>query len=143
MNPYAGRMLAMLIIAFLPLVVLLAQPLGYISYWVPILMIAVGAAAHQAWSANIYSTIGDMFPKKAIATITGIGTMAGGIGSFFIQKGTGVLFSYSDKVQLSFMGFEGKSAGYAIVFIFCALAYLIAWTIMKTLVPKYKPVEDL
>lgn len=138
MNPYAGRMRAMLIIAFFPLVVLLAQPLGYISYWVPILLISVGASAHQAWSANIFSTVGDMFPKSAIATITGIGGMAGGIGSFFVQKGAGMLFTYSGETGMSFMGFEGKPAGYAMVFIFCAVAYLIGWTVMKLLVPKYK-----
>lgn len=143
MNPYAGRMRAMLIIAFFPLVVLAAQPLGGISYWVPILLIAVGASAHQAWSANIFSTIGDMFPKRAIATITGIGGMAGGIGSFFIQKGAGMLFTYSDQTALRFLGFEGKPAGYAIAFIFCALAYLIAWGVMKMLVPRYKPITDL
>ena len=137
MNPYAGRMRAMLIIAFFPLVVLFAQPLGYISYWVPILLISVGASAHQAWSANIFSTVGDMFPKSAIATITGIGGMAGGIGSFF-QKGAGMLFTYSGDTNMQFMGFEGKPAGYAIVFIFCAVAYLIGWIVMKMLVPKYK-----
>ena len=138
MNPYAGRMRAMLIIAFFPLVVLFAQPLGYISYWVPILLISVGASAHQAWSANIFSTVGDMFPKSAIATITGIGGTAGGIGSFFIQKGAGMLFTYSGDTNMQFMGFEGKPAGYAIVFIFCAVAYLIGWIVMKMLVPKYK-----
>jgi MFS transporter, ACS family, hexuronate transporter len=138
MNPYAGRMRAMLIIAFFPLVVLFAQPLGYISYWVPILLISVGASAHQTWSANIFSTVGDMFPKSAIATITGIGGMAGGIGSFFIQKGAGMLFTYSGDTNMQFMGFEGKPAGYAIVFIFCAVAYLIGWIVMKMLVPKYK-----
>ena len=138
MNPYAGRMRAMLIIAFFPLVVLFAQPLGYISYWVPILLISVGASAHQAWSANIFSTVGDMFPKSAIATITGIGGMAGGIGSFFIQKGAGMLFTYSGDTNMQFMGFEGKPDGYAIVFIFCAVAYLIGWIVMKMLVPKYK-----
>ncbi len=138
MNPYAGRMRAMLIIAFFPLVVLFAQPLGYISYWVPILLISVGASAHQAWSANIFSTVGDMFPKSAIATITGIGGMAGCIGSFFIQKGAGMLFTYSGDTNMQFMGFEGKPAGYAIVFIFCAVAYLIGWIVMKMLVPKYK-----
>ena len=138
MNPYAGRMRAMLIIAFFPLVVLFAQPLGYISYWVPILLISVGASAHQAWSANIFSTVGDMFPKSAIATITGIGGMAGGIGSFFIQKGAGMLFTYSGDTNMQFMGFEGKPAGYAIVFIFCAVAYLIGWIVMKMLVPKHK-----
>ncbi len=142
MNPYAGRMRAMLIIAFFPLVVLFAQPLGYISFWVPILLIAVGGSAHQAWSANIFSTVGDMFPKNAIATITGIGGMAGGVGSFFIQKGAGMLFTYSGETQMHFMGFEGKPAGYAIVFMFCAVAYLIGWTVMKLLVPKYKPIIE-
>lgn len=138
MNPYAGRMRAMLIIAFFPLVVLFAQPFGYISYWVPILLISIGASAHQAWSANIFSTVGDMFPKGAIATVTGIGGMAGGIGSFFIQKGAGMLFTYSGDTGMQFMGFEGKPAGYAVVFIFCAVAYLIGWIVMKILVPKYK-----
>lgn len=138
MNPYAGRMRAMLIIAFFPLVVLFAQPFGYISYWVPILLISIGASAHQAWSANIFSTVGDMFPKGAIATVTGIGGMAGGIGSFFIQKGAGMLFTYSGDTGMHFMGFEGKPAGYAIVFIFCAVAYLIGWIVMKLFVPKYK-----
>lgn len=103
-------MRAMLIIAFFPLAVLLAQPLGYISYWVPILLIAVGASAHQAWSANIYSTVSDMFPKGAVATITGIGSMAGGLGSVFIQKGAGMLFTYSDETRLVFFGFEGKAS---------------------------------
>ena len=142
MNPYAGRMRAMLIIAFFPLVVLLAQPLGYLSYWVPILLISVGASAHQAWSANIFSTVGDMFPRSAIATITGIGGMAGGLGSVFIQKGAGMLFTYSGDANLAFMGFEGKPAGYAIAFIFCAVAYVVAWCVMKVLVPKYKPIAD-
>lgn len=140
MNPYAGRMRAMLIIAFFPLLVLFAQPFGYISYWVPVLLIGVGASAHQAWSANIFSTVGDMFPKTAIATITGIGGMAGGVGSFFIQKGAGMLFTYSGETSMHFMGFSGKPAGYAIVFIFCAVAYLIGWIVMKILVPKYKPI---
>jgi Major Facilitator Superfamily. len=72
MNPYAGRMKAMLIFAFLPLLALFAQPLGSYSYWFPIIIIGIAGAAHQAWSANIFSTVGDMFPKSAIATITGI-----------------------------------------------------------------------
>jgi ACS family hexuronate transporter-like MFS transporter len=87
MNPYAGRMRAMLLFAFFPLLALLAQPLGQTTYWIPVLIIGIAGAAHQSWSANIFSTVGDMFPKKAIATITGIGGMAGGIGSFLINKG--------------------------------------------------------
>ncbi len=143
MNPYEGRMRAMLIFAFFPLLALFAQPLGHISYWFPIIIIGIAGAAHQAWSANIFSTIGDMFPKKAIATITGIGGMAGGIGSFLINKGSGILFDHAGQTQMSFMGFKGEETGYFIIFSVCAVAYLIGWAIMKSLVPKYKPITDL
>jgi ACS family hexuronate transporter-like MFS transporter len=141
MNPYEGRMRAMLIFAFFPLLALAAQPLGHITYWIPVLIIGIAGAAHQAWSANIFSTVGDMFPKKAIATITGIGGMAGGIGSFIINKGSGVLFDYTGKNQIVFMGFKGEEAGYFIIFSICAVCYLIGWTVMKALVPKYKVIE--
>ncbi len=142
MNPYAGRMLAMLLFAFLPLPALFAQSAGELSVWWPAIIIGLAGAGHQAWSANLFSTIGDMFPKSAIATITGIGGMAGGIGSFLINKGAGALFTFSENAgeAFTFMGFEGKQAGYMIVFCICAVAYLVAWSIMKTLVPRYKPV---
>ena len=149
-NPYAARMKAMLIFAFFPLVVLLAQPLGMEfaglgrnAAWIPVLLISIGCAAHQAWSANLFSTIGDMFPKGAIATITGIGGMAGGVGSMLVQLGAGFLFVYAGNTGMKFMGFEGKPAGYFVVFTFCAFAYLIGWCIMKSLVPKYKPIDNL
>ena len=145
MHPYPGRMLAMLIFAFFPLCALLAQPLGmkFNSAWIPAILIGLAAAGHQAWSANLFSTIGDMFPKSAIATVTGIGAMAGGVGSMFIQKIAGRLFTYSESMgdAFTFMGFSGKPAGYFIMFCFCGVAYLIAWAIMKSLVPKYKPIE--
>ncbi len=140
MNPYAGRMRAMLIFAFFPLFALLAQPLGHISYWVPVLLIAIAAAAHQAWSANIFSTVGDMFPKRAIATITGIGGAAGGLGSVFIQLGSGRLFDYTEATNMKLLGAEGIESGYMIMFSYCAIAYLLGWIIMKTLVPRFKPV---
>jgi len=143
MNPYAGRMKSMLIFAFFPLLALAAQPLGHITYWIPVIIIGVAGAAHQAWSANIFSTVGDMFPKKAIATITGIGGMAGGIGSFIINKSSGVLFDYAGQNQMVFMGFKGEEAGYFIIFSICAVCYLIGWSIMKSLVPTYKPITDL
>ncbi|WP_024993924.1 MFS transporter [Phocaeicola paurosaccharolyticus] len=164
LNPYAARMRAMLIFAFIPLLVLLAQPLGTISPWLPIIMIGLGCAAHQSWSANIFSTVGDMFPKSAIATVTGIGGMAGGIGSMIMQYVAGNLFVYAAgttlvdgqevemtkellaqgatflQPQMEFMGFYGKPAGYFIIFCVCAVSYLIGWIIMKSLVPKYKPI---
>jgi len=139
-NPYAARMQAMLIFAFFPLVVLLAQPLGAISPWFPVLLIGIGGAAHQSWSANLFSTIGDMFPKSSIATITGIGGMAGGVGSMILQWVAGDLFVYAGETNMNFMGFEGKPAGYFVIFCVCAVAYLIGWVIMKSLVPKYKPI---
>lgn len=172
MNPYAGRMRAMLIFAFFPLLALLAQPGGEITYWIPVLIIGIAGAAHQAWSANIFSTVGDMFPKKAIATITGIGGMAGGIGSFIINKSSGVLFDYAHKTWTTVDGIpflqkfpqyvnerlpddlfkeleksgavvsDGIDKGYMIIFSVCAVAYLIAWGIMKTLVPNYKVIKS-
>jgi ACS family hexuronate transporter-like MFS transporter len=126
-------MRAMFIIALLPLVVLLAQPLGYISYWVPVLLIGVGTAAHAAWSANIFTTVSDMFPKKAVASVVGIGGMAGGLGGVVVSKIGGALFDHYKKLG-------HIETGYTIMFSFCAVAYLLAWILMKTLVPKYRPV---
>ena len=140
LNPYAARMRAMLIFAFFPLLVLLAQPLGTISPWFPVILIGIGGAAHQSWSANIFSTVGNMFPKTAIATVTGIGGMAGGIGCMVLQYIAGELFVYAGETNMTFMGFEGKPAGYFVIFCVCAVAYLIGWCIMKALVPKYKPI---
>ena len=142
MEPYSGRMRSMLIFAFFPLCALLAQPLGGMSVWWPAILIGLAGAGHQAWSANLFSTIGDMFPKSTIATITGIGAMAGGIGSMFIQMAAGKLFTYAEAAgpAFSFMGFEGKPAGYFVMFCFCGVAYVLAWSIMKALVPKHKPI---
>ncbi len=135
-TPYDGRMKAMLFIALIPLVVLLAQPLGYISYWIPVFLIGLGASAHQAWSANIFTTVSDMFPKKTIGSVVGIGGMAGGIGGVLVTKTAGALIDHYEALG------EIKT-GYTLIFIFCAIAYLLAWSIMKILVPKYSPIQDL
>ena len=146
MNPYLGRMRAMLIFACFPLLGLFAQPMSTISPWWPAILIGLLGAGHQAWSANLFSTIGDMFPKSTIGTITGIGSMAGGLGSFAINLCSGEFFDWAAEqgAAFTFFGFEGKPAAYMIVFCICAVAYLIGWCIMKALVPKYKPivVED-
>jgi len=133
---YDGRMKAMLTFAFIPLVILLAQPLGYISHWMPVLLIGIGAAAHQAWSANLFTTVSDMFPKKAVASVVGIGGMAGGIGGVVLSKIGGAVF---DHYKLA----GNVERGYTIMFTICALAYLVAWAVMKSLVPKYKVITDL
>lgn len=139
-DPYSARMKAMLIFALFPICVLLAQPLGTFSPWFAVVLIGIGCAAHQSWSANVYTTVGDMFPNSAVATVTGIGGMAGGISSMIMQKSAGELFVWSDKVGLQFLGFEGKPAGYFIIFCICAFAYVIGWLIMKAFVPKYSVV---
>jgi ACS family hexuronate transporter-like MFS transporter len=135
-SPYIGRMKAMLLIAFFPLVVLAAQPLGTISFWMPVLLIGIGASAHQAWSANLYTTVSDMFPKKSVASVIGIGGMAGGMGGVIVNKVGGALFDYYKAVG-------HIETGYTIMFSFCAVAYLLAWVIMKRLTPQYKYIDDL
>lgn len=143
MNPYAGRMRAMLIFAFVPVLALFAQPLGMYSAWWPAIIIGLAGAAHQAWSANLYSTIGDMFPSSTVATIVGVGTMAGGISSYIINKGGGTLFDYAAAQgdAFTFLQFSGKPAGYMIVFSICAISYILAWCAIKILVPRYKKIE--
>jgi ACS family hexuronate transporter-like MFS transporter len=130
---YAGRMKAMLTIAIFPLIVLLAQPFGHISFWIPVFLIGIGTAAHQAWSANIFTTVSDMFPKKAVASVVGIGGMAGGIGGVIVTKIAGALFDH-------YKALGQIETGYSIMFAFCAVAYLIAWFIMKSLVPKHEAI---
>ncbi len=140
LNPYAARMRAMFIFALFPLLAIFAQPLGAYSYWWPVIIIGIAGAAHQSWSANIYSVVGDMFPKSTIATIIGVGGMAGGVSSFLINYCSGKLFDFAAATGMTFMGFEGKAAGYFIVFCICGVSYLIGWCIMKLLVPKYKKI---
>ncbi|MBR2946561.1 MAG: MFS transporter [Bacteroidaceae bacterium] len=138
--PYEARLQAMFIFTLFPLLTLFAQPLGVYSYWFPVILIGIAGAAHQSWSANLFSVASDLFPKKAIGTMTGINGLAGGISSFAINMISGELFVYADATQMTFMGFTGKPAGYFIVFCYCAVAYFAGWCVLKTLVPRYKKV---
>lgn len=133
-TPYDGRMKAMFIIALFPLVVLAAQPLGQYSFWLPVILIGIGASAHQAWSANIFTTVSDMFPKVATATVTGIGGMAGGLGGVIISKLGGRLFDHYQSIG-------SLQTGYMIMFSICAVMYILAWCIMKLLVPKMQVIK--
>ena len=140
LKPYDARMRAMLVFALFPLLGLIAQPMGSYSYWWPIIIIGIVGAAHQSWSANLFTVGSDLFPKNTVATITGLNGMAGGISSFLINIGSGKLFDYAAETNMEFMGFVGKPAGYFIIFCLYSVAYLIGWSVMKALVPKYKPV---
>lgn len=140
-NPYKGRMRAMLIFALFPLLGMLVMPLGQMSMWYPVVIIGIMAAAHQSWSANVYNVVSDMFPKSVVATVTGAAGLASGLGSFTSNYGAGKLFKYATDTDMQFLGFSGENAGYMIVFLIASVAYLVSWIVMKVLVPRYKLVE--
>jgi ACS family hexuronate transporter-like MFS transporter len=138
MDANKARKLAMFIFALFPLTVLLASRLGAINTWLAVATIAIACAAHQAWSANIFTTVSDMFPKKAVASVTGIGGMAGAVGGILIARAAGVLLAHYKALEAQ--GTGNIKQGYAIMFVICGLAYLTAWVIMHLLVPKFKKI---
>ncbi len=127
-----ARRISMLIYAFCVLPILGALVLGEINVWLAVIVIGIAAAAHQAWSANIFTTVSDMFPKKSTASVTGIGGMFGSIGgillSLFVQKNMFVHYRSIGHIETA----------YYIMFIVCAAAYLSAWVVMNTLIGKAK-----
>jgi ACS family hexuronate transporter-like MFS transporter len=133
---FKARKTSMLIYALCVIPIVSAQYLGHINMWLAILVIGFAAAAHQAWSANIFTTVSDMFPKKAIASVTGIGGMFGGLGgillSILVQKNMFVYYEAKGEIE----------TGYYIMFIICGAAYLVAWLIMHFLVPKMQKIDE-
>jgi len=137
---YNVRMTSMLVFGIFPIIVLTTQYFGDVTHfgknamYLVIAVIGIAAAGHQAWSCNLFTTVSDMFPKKAIASVTGIGAMAGGLGGVIMQLLSGSLRdTFSNTPQTA----------YLILFIICGTSYFIAWAIMKLLVPQHKPITDL
>jgi MFS transporter, ACS family, hexuronate transporter len=135
---YKARMTSMLIISIAPLLILTTQFFGNeamfgktLAITLTVGILCICAAAHQAWSANLFTTVSDMFPKKAVGSVTGIGAAAGGLGGAALQLLAGTLNTYF------------ASSAYFFLFIICGLSYLIAWSIMKVLVPKHIVITDL
>jgi ACS family hexuronate transporter-like MFS transporter len=131
---FRARKTSMLIYGFCVVPVIFAQWLGAMNMWLAVFIIGFAASAHQAWSANIFTTVSDMFPKKTVASVTGIGGMAGAVGGMAIAWLAGMLF---DKYEL----LGNIETGYYIMFFICGFAYLVAWLIMHFLVPKMKMVN--
>ena len=102
--------------------------------WEAVIIIGIAGAAHQAWSANLYTTVSDMFPKRAVASVVGMGGMAGSIGGLIFPFASGVLLD-------SFKASGNITAGYAILFGICGTAYLLAFAINHLLAPRYEPVK--
>ena len=97
--------------------------------WTAVLLIGIAGAAHQAWSANLFTTTSDMFPKRAVASLVGLGGMAGSLGGYFFPKFAGRLLDH--------MG----GAGYTILFGICGSAYLVAFVLNHLLAPKFEPIK--
>ena len=125
----------MFIYALFVIPIVFAQFLGGINMWLAVIVIGIAASAHQAWSANIFTTVSDMFPKNSVGSVTGIGGMFGSLGgvmfSLFVQKNLFVYYRSIHKIEVA----------YYIMFFVCGGAYLLAWLIMHFLVPKMKPVR--
>ena len=132
---FKARKTSMLIFAFLVVPIIFAQIAGDVNMWFAVFIIGLAAAAHQAWSANIFTTVSDMFPKSTTASVTGIGGMFGGVGgillTLLVQKNMFVYYRSIDKIEIA----------YYIMFAVCAGAYLLAWAVMHFLVPKMKPLN--
>lgn len=133
MPVYKSRKITMLLFALLVVPIVFTQSEG-VSLWMAILLISLAAASHQAWSANIFTTVSDMFPKKVVSSVTGLGGMAGAVGGTLIAFFAGHILEFYKK-----MGHI--ETGYSILFIIAGTAYLLAWLVYHLLVPKMKRVE--
>ena len=122
-----ARKTAMLAMAVLILPTALA-PLAT-SMWTAVLIVAVAAAAHQAWSANVYTLASDMFPRSAVGSVVGIGAFAGAMGGVLFQRAVGRIL-------------DANGGNYGPIFIFCGSAYVIAWTLIHILAPRLNPVNS-
>jgi ACS family hexuronate transporter-like MFS transporter len=129
---YKARKTAMFIFA------ICVVPIVFVQYasniWVAVALVSLAAAAHQAWSANIFTTASDMFPKKALSSVVGIGGMAGSVGGILFPLFIGIVL---DHFKLT----SSITVGYNIIFIICGIAYLLAWVVMHLLSPTMKKVE--
>ena len=120
-----ARKTAMLICAIAVIPIVFAS--GVQNKWVATLLIGLACAAHQGWSANVFTIVSDSFPKAAVGTVTGFGGMAGAVGGMFISKITGYLLQ--------------TTGSYFAVFLMAGSIYLIALGIVQLLVPKIQMVE--
>ena len=132
---FKARKTSMFIYALLVIPIVFAQVLGSVDMWLAVIVIGIAASAHQAWSANIFTTVSDMFPKGSVGSVTGIGGMFGAVGgvllSSLVQKGLFIHYRHIGKIEIA----------YYIMFFVCGSAYLLAWAFMHFLVPKMKPIE--
>ncbi len=129
---FKARKTSMLLFAICVVPIMTARFVDHV--WIAVALMSLAAAAHQAWSANIFTTVSDMFPKKAVSSVVGIGGMAGSVGGIFFPLIVGNLLNH-----YKLLG--NITLGYNILFLICGVAYLWAWLLMHWLAPKMKRVE--
>jgi ACS family hexuronate transporter-like MFS transporter len=120
-----ARKLAMLICAVSVVPIVFAAKAS--NLWVAVGLIALAAAAHQGWSANIFTMTSDMFPRRAVGSVVGIGGMAGSIGGMLIATTVGLILQYT--------------GSYFPIFIMAGSAYLIALLVIQLIVPNLEPAK--
>ena len=102
-------------------------PVLYAPYaqnlWLMVALVGLAMAAHQGWSANLFTLSSDLFPRHAVATVVGIGGMVGALGGVLMQLAAGAIAQYS----------------YMPMFLFCGSGYAIALLIVHLLTPKLRP----
>lgn len=103
--------------------------------WVAVAIISLATAAHQAWSANIFTIVSDIVPKKAVSSVVGIGGMSGSIAATLFPLLVGFLLAY-------YKNAGNIKAGYDILFIICGCAYFLAWVIITLLTKRMKSIES-
>lgn len=135
MTVFRARKMTMLIYALTALPVIFTQYLGGFSMWLAVMTIGLAMAAHQAWSANMYTTVSDSFPKSETGSVTGIGSMFGALGGILIALFAGHLFDY-------YKAGHHIQTGYFIMFSGCSLAYLLAWIVVQILNPVKKIINS-
>jgi ACS family hexuronate transporter-like MFS transporter len=131
-SPFNARKYTMLIFAILVIPIFFAQSQG-VSTWEAIALISLAASSHQAWSANIFTTVSDTFPKSAVSSVTGIGGMAGALGGAFVSIFAGNILAFYKKAG-------HVETGYTVMFTIAACAYILAWLIMNIFAPKNRKV---
>jgi MFS transporter, ACS family, hexuronate transporter len=119
----AGRKTAMLVCALAVVPMVFAS--GARDLWVAVALISLAAAAHQGWSANVFTLVSDMFPRQAVGSVVGLGGMSGAVGGMLIAKLTGYILD--------------ATGSYVPVFLIAAFAYLVALAIVHILVPRLEP----
>ncbi|MGH8048754.1 MAG: MFS transporter, partial [Chthoniobacterales bacterium] len=126
-----ARKLGMLVFAICVLPTFIVP---HVSLWTAVALFGLAGAAHQAWSANLFTTVSDMFPKRAVASLIGIGGMAGSIG--------GMLFPiWCGKVLDHYKASGNVVEGYSHILPICAFAYLVALGVNTLLAPKFDQVR--